>query len=91
MITCLAAADWGRFLGQLHPVLVHLPIGSLAVLRVVELLCIRRQDDATFLRREKRDANGTTTKSGSSVITSTAVAAVAQVVAVAAQRPSRRR
>jgi uncharacterized membrane protein len=35
-------ADWLQFLGRLHPLLVHLPIGLIVLLPVLEILGIRR-------------------------------------------------
>lgn len=35
-------ADWLQFLGRFHPLVVHLPIGLIAVLPLVELVGVRR-------------------------------------------------
>jgi uncharacterized membrane protein len=36
------SADWVIFIGRFHPILLHLPIGVLSFLMLLELLCMRR-------------------------------------------------
>jgi hypothetical protein len=41
-------ADSALFIGRFHPIIVHLPIGALAVLALFELLCLRKKGEARF-------------------------------------------
>ncbi|RKR79950.1 putative membrane protein [Mucilaginibacter gracilis] len=41
--TILLTADWGSFIGHLHPVIVHLPIGMLIVAAMLEALAMRKR------------------------------------------------
>jgi uncharacterized membrane protein len=41
-------ADTALFIGRFHPIVVHLPIGALAVLALFELLCLRKKGEAQF-------------------------------------------
>lgn len=52
MINTLAETDWLMFIGRLHPLVVHIPIGMLAALVIVEMMTVfKKPEKITATRR----------------------------------------
>lgn len=52
MTSTLAETDWLMFIGRLHPLVVHMPIGMLAALVIVEMMTVfKKPEKITATRR----------------------------------------